>query len=227
MLLVRRLSVGVRAGGGCGQAQGQQTVGLRVGAGRRLSSSNGNSSSMPGGDADSGLGAFWRRRWEKAKDVPSVMSFVLATGTLILGGWSWRMEGLRSELVKQKVELEKKLAKLEVEREKWEEELREKELAKLDHWGKKLAKLDVKLAKLDVEREKGEGELLGELERKKRELAGKDAGGASKAGDGMGEMGGENGGADEGAEGDGRMAGGGGPRNPRSRVVYKGGVCAG
>eukprot|EP00624_Nannochloropsis_granulata_P000806 evm.model.NODE_13474_length_997_cov_50.570713.1 len=112
MLVVRRLSAGVRGRRGCGQGQ-------QKGA-RRLSITTGSSSANGAG--------YWGRQYEKAKEAGPVVLAVLGVGAVIWEG-SRRLEklrgeaaGLRAEAEKQKatygLELEKKEAGLRAELEK-------------------------------------------------------------------------------------------------------------
>ena len=109
MLVVRRLSGGVRGRCGCGQGQ-------QKGA-RRLSITTGSSSTNGAG--------YWGRQYEKAKEAAPVVLAVLGVGAVIWEG-SRRLEKLRAEAEKEaglRAELEKQKATYRLELEKKEAEL--------------------------------------------------------------------------------------------------------
>ena len=110
MLVVRRLSGGVRGRCGCGQGQ-------QKGA-RRLSITTGSSSTNGAG--------YWGRQYEKAKEAAPVVLAVLGVGAVIWEG-SRRLEKLRAEAEKKeaglRAELEKQKATFRLELEKKEAEL--------------------------------------------------------------------------------------------------------
>jgi hypothetical protein len=101
MLVVRRLSAGVRGRCGCGQGQ-------QKGA-RRLSITTGSSSTNGAG--------YWGRQYEKAKEAGPVVLAVLGVGAVIWEG-SRRLEKLRGEAAGLRAEAEKKEAGLRAELEK-------------------------------------------------------------------------------------------------------------
>ena len=95
MLVVRRLSGGVRGRCGCGQGQ-------QKGA-RRLSITTGSSSTNGAG--------YWGRQYEKAKEAAPVVLAVLGVGAVIWEG-SRRLEKLRAEAEKKEAGLRAELEKL-------------------------------------------------------------------------------------------------------------------
>ncbi len=160
MLVVRRLSAGVRGRCGCGQEQ-------QKGA-RRLSSTT-ESSSTNGA-------VYWGRQWEKAKEAAPVVVSVLGFGAVIAEGTRRQVEVgtkeavlrgelekkdavLRGELEKKDVELEKKDAELRGEMEKNDAVLRG-ELATRD------AVMRGEIAKLRGEMEKKDALRGGEVDRR-------------------------------------------------------------
>jgi len=148
MLVVRRLSAGVRGRCGCGQGQ-------QKGA-RRLSSTTGSSSTNGA--------VYWGRQWEKAKEAAPVVVSVLGFGAVIAEGTRRQVEVGTKEAV-LRGELEKKDVELRGELERKDVEMRG-ELEKKD------AVLRGELEKKDVELEKKDAVLRGELEKKDAVLRG-------------------------------------------------------
>ena len=142
MLVVRRLSAGVRGRCGCGQEQ-------QKGA-RRLSSTT-ESSSTNGA-------VYWGRQWEKAKEAAPVVVSVLGFGAVIAEGTRRQVEVGTKEAV-LRGELEKKDVELRGELEKKDAVLRG-ELATRD------AVMRGEIAKLRGEMEKKDALLGGEVDRR-------------------------------------------------------------
>jgi len=106
MLVVRRLSAGVR--GRCGCGQGQQKGARRLSSTTESSSTNG--------------AVYWGRQWEKAKEAAPVVVSVLGFGAVIVEGTRRQVEVGTKEAV-LRGELEKKAAVLRGELEKKDLEL--------------------------------------------------------------------------------------------------------
>ena len=147
MLVVRRLSAGVRGRRGCGQGQ-------QKGA-RRLSITTGSSSANGAG--------YWGRQYEKAKEAGPVVLAVLGVGAVIWEG-SRRLEKLRGEAAGLRAEAEKKEAGLRAELEK-QKATYGLELEKNEAGLR--AELEKQKATYGLELEKKEAGLRAELEKQK------------------------------------------------------------
>ena len=123
MMVVRRLSVGVRGSSWYRQAQGQQQL-IRVGAvqgGRRLSSSTFQESNNQK-EAVS-LPTYWGQQWQKVKELGPVLLVFLTAGAAIWEG-SRQVEKLRSESSMKEATLLLQMEKLRGEMKEKEEKLR-------------------------------------------------------------------------------------------------------
>ena len=126
MMVVRRLSVGVRGSSWYRQAQGQQQV-IRVGAvqgGRRLSSSTFQESNNQK-EAVS-LPTYWGQQWQKVKELGPVLLVFLTAGAAIWEG-SRQVEKLRSESSMKEATLLLQMEKLRGEVKELRGEVKEKE----------------------------------------------------------------------------------------------------
>ena len=167
MLVVRRLSAGVRGSCWCGQGQ-------QKGA-RRLSSSTLDSSKKVVSGA-----AFWDRQWEKAKEAAPVLLGFLGVGAVIWEG-SRQIEKMRGEMATREAvvhgELTKREVELRAELEKKEGGLRAEVAKQQAEWEKREVALRAELARQEAEmrgqREKGEEKLRGEMNEKYALLRGK------------------------------------------------------
>ena len=166
MLVVRRLSAGVRGSCWCGQGQ-------QKGA-RRLSSSTLDSSKKVVSGA-----AFWDRQWEKAKEAAPVLLGFLGVGAVIWEG-SRQIEKMRGEMATREAvvhgELTKREVELRAELEKKEGGLRAEVAKQQAEWEKREVALRAELARQEAEmrgqREKGEEKLRGEMNEKYELLRG-------------------------------------------------------
>jgi uncharacterized small protein (DUF1192 family) len=160
MLVVRRLSAGVR--GRCGCGQGQQKGARRLSSTTESSSTNG--------------AVYWGRQWEKAKEAAPVVVSVLGFGAVIAEGTRRQVEVgtkeavLRGELEKKDVELrgelEKKDAVLRGELEKKDVELEKKEAVLRGELATRDAVMRGEIAKLRGEMEKKDALRGGEVDRR-------------------------------------------------------------
>lgn len=166
MLVVRRLSAGVRGSCWCGQGQ-------QKGA-RRLSSSTLDSSKKVVSGA-----AFWDQQWEKAKEAAPVLLGFLGVGAVIWEG-SRQIEKMRGEMATREAvvhgELTKREVELRAELEKKEGGLRAEVAKQQAEWEKREVELRAELARQEAEmrgqREKGEEKLRGEMNEKYELLRG-------------------------------------------------------
>ena len=123
MIVVRRLSVGVRGSSWYRQAQGQQQL-IRVGAvqgGRRLSSSTFQESNNQK-EAVS-LPTYWGQQWQKVKELGPVLLVFLTAGAAIWEG-SRQVEKLRSESSMKEATLLLQMEKLRGEMKEKDEKVR-------------------------------------------------------------------------------------------------------
>jgi len=125
MMVVRRLSVGVRGSFWYRQAQGQQLI--RVGAvqgGRRLSSSTFQESNNQK-EAVS-LPTYWGQQWQKVKESGPVLLVFVTAGAAIWEG-SRQVEKLRNESSMKEATLLLQMEKLRGEMKELRGEMKEKE----------------------------------------------------------------------------------------------------
>ena len=162
MLVVRRLSAGVRGRRGCGQGQ-------QKGA-RRLSITTGSSSANGAG--------YWGRQYEKAKEAGPVVLAVLGVGAVIWEG-SRRLEKLRGEAAGLRAEAEKNEAGLRAELEKQKAtyglELEKKEAGLRAELEKQKATYRLELEKKEAELATRDAVLRGEIAKLRGEVKEKDA----------------------------------------------------
>ena len=149
MLVVRRLSAGVR--GRCGCGQGQQKGARRLSSTTESSSTNG--------------AVYWGRQWEKAKEAAPVVVSVLGFGAVIAEGTRRQVEVGTKEAV-LRGELEKKDAVLRGELEKKDVELEKKDAVLRGELATRDAVMRGEIAKLRGEMEKKDALLGGEVDRR-------------------------------------------------------------
>ena len=149
MLVVRRLSAGVR--GRCGCGQGQQKGARRLSSTTESSSTNG--------------AVYWGRQWEKAKEAAPVVVSVLGFGAVIAEGTRRQVEVGTKEAV-LRGELEKKDAVLRGELEKKDVELEKKEAVLRGELATRDAVMRGEIAKLRGEMEKKDALRGGEVDRR-------------------------------------------------------------